>query len=204
MIKINCEQRSEAWYQNRLGRFTASIASDLIAGLSTQTYKDLIIDIAGELITGESEETYTSPDMERGIELEPVACNEYESIFGEVEHTGLIIPDEDTEFHEWIGISPDLIKEPGMGEIKCPKRKTHLNYIKNNVLPNIYKPQVQFQLFVTEYEYCDFISYYPKTKLFIYRVYPDKEMFKLFEDRLRIAISDVNEFIKTYNNFNSF
>jgi len=201
MIKINVEQGSEAWFQNRLGRITASKFKDLMSGESTLGYKGIISDIAAEIISGEIEETYTSPDMERGIDLEQDARKIYSELLNvEVEETGLCIPDEDNEFYEWIGISPDGLTD-GLLEIKCPKKRTHWNYIKSNRLPNEYKWQVQGQLFVTGAKWCDFMSYHPSLKPFIIRVYPDLEMHKELEGRIRKTIILIKDEIENYKHY---
>lgn len=200
MIQVNIEQRSEAWYALKVGRISGTKFSALAAGLETDTFKSLITDLAGELITGEIEETYSNAIMERGIEMEPEARREYESIYETtVTECGFITPDEDNEFYEWIGISPDGLTEDGMTEFKCPIRKTHLNYIIKGTLPSEYRHQVQGQLFVTGLPYCDFMSYYPKMKPFIIRVYPDTELFRFYEERLRIVIKEVRAKIEIYN-----
>ena len=204
MIKIYVEQGSEAWFQSRLGRITASKFKDLISGESTLGYKGLIVDVAAEIVSGEIEETFTDFNMERGNDLEPEARETYAKLFEiKVEQIGFCIPDEDNEFHDWIGISPDggMNKFKQLLEIKCPKKRTHWNYIKANKLPSAYKPQVQAQLFVTGAEYCDFMSYYPNMKPFVHRVYPDEEMFKMFKERLRITITRIKEEIEGYKKY---
>ena len=146
MIKYNIEQGSEAWFEARCGRVTGTRFKALVAGESTQAYKDLIADIVCEIITGRMEETYQNAAMEHGIETEPIARAEYETLFDiEVEQVGFIIPEEDNKYHEWIGISPDGMTDEGLLEIKCPKMKTHLRYITANKLPSEYKYQVQGQ-----------------------------------------------------------
>lgn len=203
MIILDIEQSSEAWHQARCGRITATRIKALMQGESTQGYKDLIIDIAGEIITGEKEESYSNAIMERGIELEPEARRLYESEMGvTVDEIGFIIPNDNTDFSEWIGISPDGIIDNSFGlEIKCPLRKTHLNYIKRDVLPNEYKWQVQGSLFLTRFDYWDFMSYYPNMKPFIIRVKPDLEMYKAIDDRLQITIDRIKDEIKAYNDY---
>lgn len=203
MIKVNIEQGSEAWYQIRLGRITGTKFKDLVAGESTATYKDLITDIAGEIITQTGEESYSNASMERGKDLEPEAAKEYDSIFDlQSEEVGFCLFDEDDKFHEWVGVSPDrLIGEDGGLEIKCPLRKTHINYIKANKLPTPYVKQVQGCLFVTGRKWWDFMSYYPGMKPFIIRVYSDLELHKLFIERLEKFIQDVKVEIEAYNNY---
>lgn len=201
MIKVNIEQHSEAWHSLRLGRFTGSRFAKVMMGESTDGYKDLMVDIAGEIITHESEETYVNADMERGTELEPGARKEYESIFGEVEQVGIILLDDVDPISDYVGFSPDGLPVDGLIEIKCPKLKTHINYIRKNELPNIYKWQVQGGLMVTGVKWCDFISYYPGTKLFIIRVYPDLEMHKALRERLDKSIVEVKKILAEYNQY---
>jgi len=102
MIKVNIEQHSEAWHRIRLGRFTGSRFADAMMGESTAGYKDLLVDIAGEIITGTAEESYVSADMERGTELEPEAREAYSTIFGEVEEVGFILVEEEDALHDYL------------------------------------------------------------------------------------------------------
>lgn len=198
MIIIETEQGSNEWFVERLGRITGIRFKALMSGESTQGFKDLITDLAGEILSGEIEEGYTDYNMERGIELEPFARKEYESIFGiKVKEYGFVLPDEDKFYHEYCGVSPDGHKL----EIKCPKRKTHMNYIEKGVMPNEYKWQVQGQLFVTGWDYIDFMSYYQNLKPFIIRVYPDLEMHKQIEERLKIAIDLIRTKIEKYKTY---
>lgn len=198
MITIEIEQGSEAWFQNRLGRVTGTRFKALMSGESTQTFKDLITTLTGEILSSEIEETYSNAIMERGKELEPIARKEYENIFEyEVKEIGFILPDENEFYFDYVGYSPDGEKL----EIKCPLIKAHLNYIEKNKLPNEYKWQVQGGLFVTKWDYMDFMSYFPNLKPFIIRVLPDLEMHKAIEDRLKIAINLIKEKIENYNKY---
>jgi len=202
MIKFNIDQQSEAWFDARCGRVTGTRFKSLVAGASTQTYKDLLADIVCEIITGRKEESYSNAIMEHGIETEPLARAEYEDLFEcEVEQVGFIIPDEDNKYHEWIGISPDGMTD-GLLEIKCPLMKTHLKYISKGEFPSDYRYQVQGQLFVTGLPYCDFMSYVEGMKPFIVRVYPEPDLFKEFETRLDILIGQVKQELETYEKYN--
>jgi putative phage-type endonuclease len=204
MITINCEQQSEAWFASRCGRVTGTRFKSLVTKETTDAYKDLVTNITCEMITGKMEETYSNAIMEYGLETEPLARKEYENLFElEVKTVGFIIPDEDNKFHEWIGISPDgLLPEEGILEIKCPLMRTHLEYIEANKLPAEYRYQVQGQLFVTGFKYCDFMSFVPGMKAFIIRVYPDLELFAEFEKRIDLLIQQVNEKLEIYNQYN--
>jgi len=203
MIIHNIEQQSEAWVLARCGRVTGTRFKNLMSKETTDSYRDLITNISCEMITGKMEESYSNAMMEYGLETEPDARKEYESVFGvEIKQAGFIMPDEDNKYHEWIGISPDgMTPDNGMIEIKCPLMRTHLEYIEDDKLPTEYRYQVQGQLFVTEFDYCDFISFVPGMKLFVTRVLPDFELFKEFERRLDILIVNVNSKLEIYKNY---
>lgn len=200
MIIYDIEQQSEAWFEAKCGRVTGTRFKALVAGESTQTYKDLVTNIACEIITGKMEETYSNANMEHGLETEPEARDEYQDICSiRVKEIGFVIPNEDTKYHEWIGISPDgFTEDEGMIEIKCPLARTHLEYIEAKRLPSEYRYQVQGQLFVSGLKYCDFISYVEGMKPFIIRVYPDLELFKEFEKRLDVLIEQVKKKLENY------
>ena len=65
----------------------------------TKCYNDLITDIAGEIITEEKEDTdeYTSPAMERGVELESEAVNYMRTCLN-YKKSWAYYADEDNEF----------------------------------------------------------------------------------------------------------
>ncbi len=201
MIILNIEQQSEAWCEARCGRVPGTRFKSLMMAETTQGYKDLVTNIATEIITGRMEETYSNANMEHGTETEPEARKEYETIFGvEVKTAGFIMRDEDDKYHNWIGISPDgLLPEDGILEIKCPLMRTHFEYIEANKLPSEYRYQVQGQLFVGGFQYADFMSYVEGMKPFIFRVFPDVELFKEFEIRLDKLILQIQNKLLTYN-----
>jgi len=202
MIILNIEQRSEAWYEARCGRVTGTRFSDLVAGESTKTYKSLVSDIACEIITDRQETGYVNAVMEHGIETEPEARAEYETVIGtKVTEVGFIMRDEIDKYHDWVGISPDGLTPDGMIEIKCPMMRTHLEYIEGGKMPTDYRYQVQGQLFVTGLPYCDFVSYVEDMKPFIIRVFPDEELFAEFEKRLDKLIIDVTEKLNKYHKY---
>ena len=208
MIITNCEQQSEAWYSVRCGKVTGTRFQALMMGLKTKGFNDLISDVMAELITEEIEPTYINEIMQRGIDLEPEAIKEYEHLSEcEVKSVGFCEPNADHEFYDWIGCSPDGIIENidplnyGLVEVKCPLAKTHLGYISDGILPPKYINQVQGQLFVTGLAWCDFMSYYPKMKTFIIRVYPDKALHEQFTERLRFFINTVKEKLEIYENY---
>jgi putative phage-type endonuclease len=203
MIKINVEQGSEAWHEARMGRITATDFNALMMKESTAGFQNLIYRVVGELISGDVEETYSNDAMERGKALEPAAVAEFEEITGiKTEQIGFCIPDEGTEFHNWIGCSPDrLLPDNGLLEVKCPLIKAHLGYIEENVMPSEYFWQVQAQLYITGFDYALFMSFYPEVKPFIIKVLPDLETFDKIEARLGITIDLIQQKLLSYKKY---
>lgn len=193
----NVEQGSNAWHELRIGRITGSRFSDLMAGESTATYKGLIYEMIGQILSETTEESYSNQYMERGKELEPEARQFYE------EQNDLIV--EEVGFvtnldiyPEYIGVSPDGVIDKGLLEIKCPIMKTHIGYLESGKLPSAYKWQVQGQLLITGQEFCDFMSYYPGIKPFIITVEPDKEMHEQLLERINKTVNVIQEKVNKY------
>jgi|TARA_Y100000310_G_scaffold64306_1_gene59842 hypothetical protein len=62
----------------------------------------------------------------------------------------------------------------GILEVKCPKSSTHLRYVRADVVPKEYLPQITHALWITGADWCDFVSFDdrfpPPLSLFIKRV----------------------------------
>ena len=186
------QQTSPEWFELRKGRFTASTFKDLFAKPATQTYRDVIYQVAFERITNTTPENFVTEWMKRGSELEPIARELYElQTYNYVRNGGFF------ELGEWIGASPDgLIGEDGIIEIKCPKYTTFIDYVLNGSLPTAYKWQVHGQLYVADRQWCDFVAYHPNMPLFVHRVYRDEKMIKELTDQIELAINDAMSIIK--------
>ena len=144
LIKIKeaaeSQQKHEAWLKSREGKFTSSNCHKLM------TYEDkpdefpkgamtYVEEIVIEILTdGKGKESYKSDDMDRGNEMELQAIERFET------ETGLkcYATGEDQKFVElcsYFGGTPDGFfdgaEEDGLIEVKCPKSKTHLFYLRN-------------------------------------------------------------------------
>jgi hypothetical protein len=86
--------------------------------------------------------------------------------------------------------SPDgLVGNDGLIEIKCPITATHIETLKTGKIDPKYITQMQWQMALTERDWCDFVSYDPRMpedlSLFIQRVERDpKRIDELFNDVL--------------------
>lgn len=204
MIIHEVEQNTPEWFELRAGIPTASEFSKILTAktlkLSSQS-SDFIDKCIAERIMKRSDEVWGGNYFtDRGHELEPQAVSAYEFITGLTpEKMGFVTNDEKT-----YGCSPDAIIKDGditYGlEIKCPIGKTQIRYLRDNILPDAYKLQVQGQLFVTGFPFWDFMSYHPELKPFRIRVYPDEvvqdalsEALGLFEQRVQQGVEFYND-----------
>jgi putative phage-type endonuclease len=154
-------QRSKDWYEARRGRFTASEIHKLlgIQGLG-ETGKTYAFEKAVEAVYGLEEETFTSFDMQRGIDLEPFAFRKFQDI----KAMDFIDVQECTFFPygEHAGASPDgLVGIDECLEIKCPKRNQLLKIVANGIseVAKPYIPQMQMQMMCTNSKRCHFFCY---------------------------------------------
>lgn len=202
---IKAEQRSEAWFEARLGRPTASRFGDIIAytrsGYSASR-KNYRAELVVQRLTQTIPETFTSSAMEWGVENEPVARLQYELETGnEVEDTSLWLHDEIEA-----GASPDgLVGKDGCLEIKCPNTATHLETLRSGKVPRQYVAQVQGQMWITDRQWCDFVSFDPRlpenAQIFITRVYRDDTYIQQLEHEIIEFLKEVEEeveFVKSY------
>lgn len=154
------KQRTNEWFQSRIGKVTASRISDVMAktkngySVSRQNYMTQLL---CERLTNAKEDTYTNTAMQRGIDLESAARQHYElENLCSVVETGFIE-------HPVIcnaGASPDgLVNDDGLIEIKCPNTLTHLSFLKSSKPKREYVLQMQWQMMCTGRKWCDFVSY---------------------------------------------
>jgi putative phage-type endonuclease len=175
------EQRTDEWFQQRLGKVTASRISDVIAktktGVSTSR-QNYLIQLVSERLTGKKGDSFVNQAMLDGIEREDAARKLYEieknisvSEVGFFEHPIISMS----------GASPDGAvhaeiegKYAGLIEIKCPIETTHTNTLMSKSVPSKYIPQMQWQLACTGAKWVDFVSYNPnfpeELQLFVARV----------------------------------
>jgi putative phage-type endonuclease len=153
-------QRTLEWYNQRLGKFTASEIYKLMGikalGLTGQSYA---FDKAVEELFGEVESNFVSYDMERGIELEPLAFAKFKELksfeFIDVTECGFF----DLGFNA--GASPDgLVGEDAILEIKCPKANTFFKLVATNEIEDKYIYQMQMQMLATKRNKAHFFNYF--------------------------------------------
>jgi hypothetical protein len=180
MIQIfDCEQGTPEWKAARLGIPTASEFATVMrtkgkaADGSSKERRTYIHKLIGEILTGEPAESYSNPHMERGKVMEDEARDFYAlQTNTDPERVGFI-----RNGHK--GASPDsLIGKSGGLEIKTALPHIQIERLLRNELPSEHVAQVQGNLWVSEREFWDFVSYWPKLPLFVKRVYRDEAFIK--------------------------
>ena len=184
----NFEQRTDEWYAIRKGKMTASNADTIIAnGKGLETY---IYNLMAEYYSSAEKENYINADMQRGIDLEPEAKIEFQFYTGlDIKEVGCV------ELNEYILASPDgLIGDDGLIEIKCPNDSIYFKLLLSNNIKPEYIAQMQMQMYVTDRQYCYFVSYNPnfEKSLYIKKITRDEEMI----DKLKKGLERGTELIK--------
>ena len=182
-------QRTPEWIEIKRGKMSASNAETIIAnGKGLETY---IYNLMAEYYSSAEKENYINADMQRGIDLEPEARLEFEFYTGlDVQEVGFI------EYNEFIGVSPDgLIGDGGLIEIKCPNDSIYFKLLLSNNIKPEYIAQMQMQLYVTDRQYCYFVSYNPnfEKSLYIKKINRDEEMIEKLKKGLERGTQLIKE-----------
>jgi putative phage-type endonuclease len=199
------EQRTEEWFNQRLGKVTASKIADVIAKTKTgvsASRENYSTQLTLERLTNQKAEFYTNAAMEWGTATEPQARSAYE-LYREVfvDEVGFI----DHPTIAMSGASPDgFVGEDGLVEIKCPESKTQMETLLNQKVPNKYQPQMQWQMAVTGRKWCDFVSFDPRMpenlRIFVQRVERNDEYIKMLEDEVRVFLAEINKKVEILRN----
>ena len=192
------EQRSDEWFEARLGKVTASKIADVMSTLKTGkeaiTRKNYRIQLVSERLTNKKADSFINDAMRIGIEREDDARTSYIFKHNDVEETGFV----DHPTIPMTGASPDgLVGDDGLIEIKCPLTTTHTDTLISGKAPSKYIPQMQWQMACTGRKWCDFVSYNPdfpeNLQLFVVRVERDDTLIKELEDGVKKFLSEVDE-----------
>lgn len=198
MIHHDVDHNSEDWDKLRLGKFTASMFSDLFMDKKTAAYQKAIIKAAYEWVTGESEESYSNKWMQRGHEKEPFAAENYEILtFNTLENAGFY------EYNEFVGASPDrkIVGQNGGCEFKCPSFQVYNEYLETQKIPKSYFWQIHGQLLCTGWDFIDYMPYsHPNLKQILIRVERDDDILKILKEKLDESISEVKILIERIKN----
>lgn len=197
MIEIfNCEQGSADWFKCRAGIPTASMFSTVMAKGEGKVRSKYMRELAGEIITGECAESYSNSHMERGKAMEDDARRLYAFLVDvEPETIGFIRNGPK-------GASPDsLVGENGGLEIKTALPHIQIDRLERDRLPPEYVAQVQGCIWISDREWWDFVSFWPKLPMLKVRVYRDETYIKTMSDeidRFNDELAEMVERIRSY------
>lgn len=156
MAIIDLIQGSQDWLDYRQGRIMATDASVIAESNPFKTALEL-----WEEKLGLREPQKVNEAMLRGQKLEPEA-REIASIEIGLEFEPCVF---ESEAYSWAAASLDglYLKLNRILEIKCPKEKTHKQAL-DNIIPEYYTDQMQWQMLVCESEIGYYFSYCPEYK----------------------------------------
>lgn len=171
IYRYDIEQRTDAWYSLRAGRFTASEGQAI--GNNGDGLESLCYDLAAEKLSKKVFSPEITDDMQRGIDLEAEAISAYELERGvSVRQCGFI------EYGKSAGCSPDgIVGDDGGLEIKCPKASVFVRAIADGKMDSKHLWQCQMSLAITGRKWWDLALYnehFPRP-LLITRILPDEE-----------------------------
>lgn len=185
------KQGTDAWFQARLGKVTASRVADIIAktksGYSTSR-ANYMAQLIAERLTGTIVDTYKNAAMQHGTDTEPDARAAYAF------HTDADVIEVGSVDHPTIPMtsaSPDgLVGDDGLVEIKCPMMTAiHIDTLLGKEIPASYITQMMWQMACTGRKWCDFVSFDPRLpeamRLYVYRVERDDALIASLEKSVR-------------------
>lgn len=187
-------QRSEEWFKDRWGKFTASEIHKLlgIKGLG-QTGETYAIEKAIEQMYGQVEDSYRGADMQRGIELEPLAFAKFKELYPEATESFMF------PYGQHAGASPDgVVGKDAILEIKCPRATKFFKIVADENIDKEYIAQMQMQMMCSNSKRAYFFNYCIIMGEEFYHliiVERDEVMIDLIKERLKEAITIKEEYI---------
>jgi len=196
-------QGTPEWMALRIGKIGGSRVADLLTegrggeSLTRRKYKNELI---RERLTHRKLDTWKSPAMQRGIDLEPMARAWYEV------HYNTFVDQVAIVLHptiEGAQCSPDGLVDAtnSLIEIKVPDPSNHLdNILTGGKQLEQYYDQVMWQLAcMPEREFCDLVSFDPEMpdhlQGFVKRIYRDDEYIKNMENKVTLFLQEIETIV---------
>lgn len=178
-VFTDLEQCSPEWFAARAGIPTASRFATVMAKGEGKTRSEYMRKLAGEILTGEPSEQFSNIHTDRGNAMEDEARETYAFINdAEIQRVGFIRNGNK-------GASPDsLVGTNGGLEIKTALPHIQIDRLERDRLPPEHKAQVQGNLWISEREWWDFVSYWPRLPVLTVRVYRDEDYIKTLSDEI--------------------
>lgn len=193
---FDIQQQTDEWYMAKLGMFSGSDFHTFL-GNSKGKEDKLWEKIAERRYQDSDSEEFLGFYTERGKDLEHEARRIYSAVYEtKVQEVGLV---EDNEYYpDYVVCSPDgLVGDDGIIEIKCLVAKYVTQYTEGKYRDHFYiepkyRTQVQFNLLVTQRQWCDFIYYHPRVGLRVERIQKDEKI----QSEILAALDECVKFIK--------
>lgn len=198
MATIHGTQRTVEWFNERLGRCTASRVADVVAlgrggvRISRARYA---AELAAERATGRLQRiTQRTAAIEWGIRNEAPALRAYETKQSVKVHRVCFVTHPTIQM---AGASPDgLIGDDGLVEVKCPNSMTHYGTCIGEPIQRRHYLQMQWQLACSRRLWCDYVSFDPRMpaelRLYIRRVPRDDCLVEKLELEVEAFLREVD------------
>lgn len=191
-------QRTDEWFQARLGKVTASRIADATARTKTgwgAGRANYMAELVAERLTGNRADGFTNAAMQWGTDMEPLARSAY-SLMTDMDIQEVCFVDHPTIAMS--GASPDgMVGSDGLVEVKCPNTATHIDTLLGSPIDGKYIKQMQWQMACTGRKWCDFVSFDPRLpasmQLHIQRVEADPAMIRELEADIREFLAELDE-----------
>jgi len=153
-------QGTPQWRDALIGNPGASSFKRIVTtkGEPSKSREEYMMELAGEVVTGEKTETYSNKRMEDALILEDESRANYEYYHDvDIRQVAICYPDEEKRYHA----SPDglIVGESGGFETKDAIPKVQIKRLYKGTLPTEHYTQCQGSLLVTGYDYWIFQSY---------------------------------------------
>lgn len=169
------------WLNMKAGKFSGSDFHQYLGMLKTGKLSETAKKELSKKILenfGYRFDTFQTPAMARGIELEPTAREAYSFVYGkDINEVGFV---DLEKYHA--GCSPDgvIYDEDGnikeIIEIKCLMIETFVSYLDPDFMNPDYATQCQFNMFITGADVCHFVVYHPDFNLIVRDIPKDEEI----------------------------
>lgn len=205
---MNTEQRSSSWYEQRRGRFTGSRINELLGvrGLN-KTGENYAFEMAIQYFVDRSEDdNFISKDMQRGIDLEPLAFKKFQELkeleFLTIDNCGFF------EYGDNGGASPDgIVSDDAVLEIKCPKKETFFKVVATNEIDQKYYAQMQMEMLAAKKSKAYYFNYYIQDGRELWHeivVKRDEDFIKKIKERIDEAVVIRDNYINEINKNKQF
>ncbi len=185
-------QGTAEWLELRAGIPTSSEFDRILTpktGKPSSQAEGYMFRLIAERLMGHPVIEFMSRWMDRGSEMEAEAVTYYEFQRDvTTQKIGFLTNDSGT-----VGSSPDrFVNDEGLLEIKVPKESTHVGYLLKHHVDAEYWPQVQGQLWISERQWVDILSYHPEMPPALIRVERDEAFIKM----LSAAVTTFSEVLE--------